>query len=163
MERDVSVLEEQKLGLQVALDLVKEALKRQEASALVMQEEHRDRLNQQESTFNARLQSEQERSMRLSDDIERSRVRLSSSEERNKVFEDEIQDLRQQLQAAHLPSPEMEAQLRALRSRVTTLEAAEMKSTLRAKTIDARYRIGDLVRAQHTRFWLGNVTQNCLE
>ena len=44
-------------------------------------------------------------------------------------------------------SPETEAELRTLRSQIATLESEQLRSTLRAKTIDSRYRSGDLVCA----------------
>ncbi|KAI0750729.1 hypothetical protein C8Q80DRAFT_1153650 [Daedaleopsis nitida] len=144
LERDIAVLQEQKLGLQASMEVLNESIKRQEASTLSVQEEYKDRLKQQDLTSAARLEAEEKRLKQLTDDLDDARARYKSLEDRNKGLEDDIRDLRSQLQVAQLPSPEMEAELRTLRSRITTLEAVEMKSTLRAKTIDARYRIGDL-------------------
>ncbi|KAI0719599.1 hypothetical protein C8T65DRAFT_716396 [Cerioporus squamosus] len=144
LEREISVLHQQKLGLQATMEVMQEALRREEASSRAMQEEQSDRLRQQESMSAARLEAEVKRSEQLVRDCEEARTRFSSSEERIKGLEEELRQLRDQLQVARLPSPETEAELRSLRTRVATLEAAEMKSTLRAKTIDARYRVGDL-------------------
>ncbi|RDX55571.1 hypothetical protein OH76DRAFT_1452530 [Lentinus brumalis] len=144
LEREISVLQEQKLGLQATMEVMQEALRREEASSRAMQEEQSGRLRQQESMSVARLEAEAKRSAQLTRDLEEARSRTNSAEERIKGLDEELRDLRDQLQVARLPSPETEADLRTLRSRVATLEAAEMKSTLRAKTIDSRYRVGDL-------------------
>lgn len=128
------------------MNAMQETLRRQEASARALQEEHSDRLKQQETMAAARLEAEAQRSGQLVRDLEEARTRFQCAEECIKRQEEELRDLRDQLQVARLPSPETDAELRTLRTRVTTLEAAEMKSTLRAKTIDARYRVGDLVR-----------------
>lgn len=128
------------------MEVMQEALRREEASSRAMQEEQSGRLRQQESMSVARLEAEAKRSEQLTRDLEEARTRTNSAEERIKGLDEELRDLRDQLQVARLPSPETEADLRTLRSRVATLEAAEMKSTLRAKTIDSRYRVGDLVR-----------------
>ncbi|TFK91494.1 hypothetical protein K466DRAFT_643900 [Polyporus arcularius HHB13444] len=144
LDREISVLQEQKLGLQATMEVMQEALRREEASSRAMQEEQSGRLRQQESMSVARLEAEAKRSEQLTRDLEEARTRTNSAEERIKGLDEELRDLRDQLQVARLPSPETEADLRTLRSRVATLEAAEMKSTLRAKTIDSRYRVGDL-------------------
>ncbi|KAI0723262.1 hypothetical protein C8Q76DRAFT_646575 [Earliella scabrosa] len=144
LDREIAVLQAQKLSLEATMEMMQEGLKRQEASTMAMQEEHKDRLKQQDSSFAARLESEEQRFKQLAADLEDARAQSNSLHDRNKVLEDDIRDLRKQLQIAQLPSPETETELRTLRTRVAALEAAEMKSTLRAKTIDARYRIGDL-------------------
>ncbi|RPD81149.1 hypothetical protein L226DRAFT_542362 [Lentinus tigrinus ALCF2SS1-7] len=144
LQCEISVLQEQKLGLQSTMDVMQEALRREEASARAIQNEHADRLRQQESMSNARLEAEAQRSEQLARDLEQARARSNSAEKRIEGLEDDLRDLRDQLRVALLPSPETETELRTLRGRVAALEAAEMKSTLRAKTIDARYRVGDL-------------------
>ena len=128
------------------MEVMDVALKRQEASLLTIQEEHADRLKQQESAFASRLETEEKRLQQLVEDLGEARSRTTSAEERGLSLDNEIRVLREQLHKARLPSPETEAELRTLRSRVVTLEAAEMKSILRAKTLDTRYRAGDLVR-----------------
>lgn len=149
LELELSILREQKLGSQTSLDLLDAALKRQEASMRTMHGEHTDRLKQQELAFAARLQIEDTRFVQLTDDLKEARSRFALAETRNGSLEDEIQKLREQLNQARLPSPDTEAELRRLRVRISTLEATEMESIVRAKTLDARYRVGDLVRNSH--------------
>ncbi|TBU32816.1 hypothetical protein BD311DRAFT_736552 [Dichomitus squalens] len=144
LESDVSVLQEQKLGLQTTMDVMDVALKRQEASLSAIQEEHADRLKQQESTFASRLEMEEKRLQQLAEDLREARSRATSAEDRKLSLDNQIRALREQLHQVQLPCPETETELRRLRSLVATLEAAEMKNILRAKTLDARYRVGDL-------------------
>ncbi|KAM5540465.1 hypothetical protein V8D89_005923 [Ganoderma adspersum] len=144
LELELSILREQKLGSQATLDLLDAALKRQEASMRAMHGEHADRLKQQELAFAARLEVEDTRLVQLTDDLKEARSRFTLAEDRNGSLEDEIQKLREQLNQARLPSPDTETELRRLRIRISTLETAEMESIVRAKTLDARYRVGDL-------------------
>ncbi len=127
------------------MDVQDAALKRQEACMLIMQEDHIERLKQQELGHAARLEIEDKRLVQLTDDLKEARFRFALAEGRNKSLEDEIQGLREQLNQACLPSPETEAELRGLRTRILTLETAGMENIVRAKTLDARYRVGDLV------------------
>ncbi|KAI1795189.1 hypothetical protein LXA43DRAFT_882234 [Ganoderma leucocontextum] len=144
LELEISILREQKLGIQATMDVLDAALKRQEASMLVMQEEHADRLKQQGLAFSARLEIEDKRLAQLNDDLKEARSRFAVAEDLNKSLEDEIRGLREQLHQARLPSPDTEAELRRLRTRISTLEAAEVETIVRAKTLDGRYRVGDL-------------------
>ncbi|PIL37108.1 hypothetical protein GSI_00800 [Ganoderma sinense ZZ0214-1] len=150
LELEISILREQKLGSQATMDVLNASLKRQEASTLAMQEEHANRLKQQELAFAARLEIEDKRLVQLTNDLKDARSRIALADDRNQSLEVEIQGLREQLNQARLPSPESEAELGRLRTRISTLENAEMESIVRAKTLDARYRVGDLSEEEKT-------------
>ncbi|KAI0353620.1 hypothetical protein OH77DRAFT_1438040 [Trametes cingulata] len=143
-EQEIAVLHEQKLGLQATIDAMAAAVQRQEQTLEALRAEHTDRIKELSAIHAARLQQEEKHIQQLTDDLADARTRISTSEANGKRLEDEIRDLRNQLREAQLPSPEAEAELRALRNRVATLEAADMRSTLRARTIESRYRNGDL-------------------
>lgn len=153
LELEISVLREQKLGIQATTDVLDAALKRQEASTAVMQEEYVDRLKQQELAFAAQLETQELCLAQLTDDLKEARSRFALAEDRNRTLEDEIQGLRGELHQARLPSPDTEAELQRLRIRTSTLEASEMASIVRAKTLDARYRVGDLVSRSRHHAW----------
>ena len=143
MEGDMSVLEEQKRSLQVTMNEMSASIQRQDAAFALMKDEYNDRLNQQAEA----LKYGQDCLKQLTDDRNEAQARCTAAENQIKSLEDESRDLRVQLQAAHLPSPETEAELRTLRSQIATLESEQLRSTLRARTIDSRYRSGDLVCA----------------
>ncbi|EIW62000.1 uncharacterized protein TRAVEDRAFT_44832 [Trametes versicolor FP-101664 SS1] len=144
LEQEIAILREQKLGSQATIDVMNAALKRHERTLQVMQEEHADRLKEQSASHVERLHQEEKHLQQLVDNLADSRARIESSEGNVRRLEGEIVGLRLELKEAQLPSPETEAELRTLRSRVSTLEGAEMMNTVRAKTIESRYRTGDL-------------------
>ncbi|KAI0832374.1 hypothetical protein BC628DRAFT_1414680 [Trametes gibbosa] len=144
LEQEIAILREQKLGLQATIDVMDSALKSHEKTAQALQEEHAERLKEQGAAHADLLAQERKHAQRLTDDLMDSRARIGSSEVKNRELEEELSDLRRQLKDAQLPSPETETELRTLRSRIATLEAAEMRNTVRAKTIESRYRNGDL-------------------
>ncbi|KAI0677576.1 hypothetical protein C8Q78DRAFT_1003352 [Trametes maxima] len=144
LEKEIAVLQEQKLGLKANIDVMEAALQRQEQATRSLQQEHADRLGELGEAHAARLTQDEKRIQQLIEDLADSRAHSASYESNVRRLEEDLRDLRVQLKEAQLPSPELEANLRTLRSRITTLEAAEMKSTLRAKTIESRYRTGDL-------------------
>ncbi|OJT04146.1 hypothetical protein TRAPUB_5191 [Trametes pubescens] len=144
LEQEIAILREQKVGSQATIDVMNAALKRHERTLQVMQEEHADRLKEQAASHAERLQQEEKHLQQLVDNLADSRARIDSSEGNVRRLEGEIIGLRLELKKAQLPSPETEAELRTLRSRVSTLEGVEMMNTVRAKTIESRYRTGDL-------------------
>ncbi|KAI0650768.1 hypothetical protein C8Q79DRAFT_945109 [Trametes meyenii] len=144
LETEIAVLQEQKLGLKANIDVMDAALERQEQATRSLQQEHTDRLKEIGEAHATRLEQEEKHIRQLIDDLTDSRARTSSSESNVSRLEEELRDLRVQLKEAQLPPPQLEADLRTLRSRVTSLEASELKSALRAKTIESRYRTGDL-------------------
>ncbi|KAI9001055.1 hypothetical protein BD414DRAFT_405053 [Trametes punicea] len=143
-ERDIAILQEQKLGLQDRITLMDAALKRHDAAVQVLQEEHAEHTKALNVAHAAYVEQQDKHAQKLSDDLAESRLRVSSLEAIASRKEDEIRDLRIQLREAQTSSPEVETELRTLRSQIALLEAADMKNTLRAKTIESRYRAGDL-------------------
>ncbi|KAI0375592.1 hypothetical protein BV20DRAFT_1047883 [Pilatotrama ljubarskyi] len=144
LEQEIAVLREQKLGLQATIDGMTTAVKRQEQTFEILRGEHADRIKELGEMHETRLKQEEKHIQELTENLVDARGRISSSEANCTRLEDEICDLRSQLREAQLPSPDAEAELRALRTRVATLEATDMRNTLRARTIESRYRTGDL-------------------
>ncbi|KAI0638145.1 hypothetical protein C8Q77DRAFT_1048544 [Trametes polyzona] len=144
LKQEIAVLQEQKLGLQATIDVMSTALERHEKTLQMVHEEHVDRLKELNAVHTDRLLQEEKRVKELAGDLADAKTRIASSEVHVSRLEDGISDLRRQLEEARLPSPETEAELRTLRSQVATLEAADMRNTVRAKTIESRYRTGDL-------------------
>ena len=157
VQGEITILQEQKQGLQSALDIIDTAYKKQDAAfkqqdaiLSALKKEHTDSLARHESSFAERLAVEKARIKELTDDLGEARSRFATAEDRNKILEDEVRGLRSHNQMTQTPSsPSIESAVHSLKSQIASLEASELKSTLRAKTIEARYRTGDLVRSSY--------------
>ncbi|KAI0771580.1 hypothetical protein BD413DRAFT_475623 [Trametes elegans] len=143
-KQEIAVLHEQKLGLQTAVNVLETALKGQEAAIKALQDDNTNRLTELNAAHAQRLEQEGKHLQRLTDDLTDSRARIVASETRAARLDEDVRDLYRQLKEAQLPSPEVDAEMRSLRSEVTRLEGAEMQNILRTKTIESRYRTGDL-------------------
>ncbi|KAL7282377.1 hypothetical protein ACG7TL_003847 [Trametes sanguinea] len=143
-EQDNAVLQEQKLGLERTIEVLETAVKRQEVALQALKEEHATHLRELDAAHAARASEQDKHTQQLINELADCRLRINSAEEYASRTEVELREMRSQLTAAQVPSPEVEAELRDLRSQVTALEATDMKKTLRAKTIESRYRTGDL-------------------
>ncbi|KAI9063290.1 hypothetical protein FKP32DRAFT_744668 [Trametes sanguinea] len=143
-EQDSAILQEQKLGLQRTMDILEAALKRQEDALQALKEEHATHLRELDAVHVARAAEQDKHTQQLISELTDCRLRINPAEEYANRTEAELREMRSQLTAAQMPSPELEAELRDLRSQVTALESTDMKNTLRAKTIESRYRTGDL-------------------
>ncbi|KAI0327140.1 hypothetical protein GY45DRAFT_1355911 [Cubamyces sp. BRFM 1775] len=144
LELEIATLKEQRLASQNIADAAEKALERQQAALNVLQEEHAARIKESDIAHAALLAAKEEQIQQLEGDLASSQVRTSAYEITAARLEDEMRELRNRLTDAQKPSPEAEAELRSLRTRVAALEAEDMKNTLRAKTIESRYRTGDL-------------------
>ncbi|CDO71265.1 hypothetical protein BN946_scf184908.g22 [Trametes cinnabarina] len=149
-QQDLAVLQERNLALQRVIDLLETALKREETALQVLREEHSAHLQELDAAHAARAKEQDKNAQQLISELTDSRNRIKSSEDFVQQREAELRDLRNQLAVAQLPSPETEAELRDLRAQLTALEAADMRNTLRAKTIESRYRTGDLNEEEKT-------------
>ncbi|KAL6309669.1 hypothetical protein BKA93DRAFT_821394 [Sparassis latifolia] len=141
---DIVSLDQQKLHLQSKIDDLSEHLKRQEEASLALKTEHAGQLKHQDEMFRMRLEAEEKRAGRAERELDTSQVLTESLREKLSGHADEIHCLREELKKAKLPSPAHEAELKTLRSEIDALQTAKEKLLERAKTIDIRYRKGDL-------------------
>ena len=144
-ELEIAALKEQKFASQGIADAKEKALERQQIALEILQGDHAARLKELDVAHAALLAAKEKQIQQLKDDLVNSRDRIGVCEATAARLEDDIRELRKRLADAQKPSPEDEAELRSLRTRVAVLEAEGMKNTLRAKTIESRYRTGDLV------------------
>ena len=151
LEKEIATLHEQKQGLQDTVDLRESTIKTLEAASTLLEEEHSQQLQQQQSMFADRLSESEDRVKQLARSLDESHGRATTAEALSKALNEQLHQLQAQLQVAQQPSLEAEAELCTLKSRVAVLEDERQSSALRARTIESRYHAGDLVRRPRIR------------
>ncbi|OBZ70439.1 hypothetical protein A0H81_09981 [Grifola frondosa] len=141
---EIAVLMEQRSHFQTKITDMEVVIKRLEETAVATKLDYEERLKHQDETYRQRWRRKTSMRNKLEDDLLTARSQLQSLEKQLSAAALEARGLREQLQEARLPSPAHEHEVRSLRSQIQAFEAGERLHSERAKTIEARYRAGDL-------------------
>lgn len=139
------MLKEQNSYLQAQAANVEAAMKRQEEAAVALKTDYESKLKHQEDMYTAKFEAEERRAHRAECDLEVSRSLTESLREKLAATSAQAQDLREQLQELKSTLTVHKEETDAFKSQIKTLEGEKHSSSERAKTIDSRYRKGDLV------------------
>ncbi|KAH9951625.1 hypothetical protein B0H21DRAFT_684427 [Amylocystis lapponica] len=142
---EIALLQEQKSHLQLQVDKAEADNKRKEDTAEALKTEYEDKLVRQDAKFTSRLDTEEKRAGRVQHDLDVSRAQIQELQEKIFAGVSEIQDLRDKWKEAKSLTTLRQAEVDTLKSQIQVLETAREQSLQRVKTIDVRYRTGDLV------------------
>lgn len=120
----------------------------QEAGSSV-KAQYEDKLVAQEEMFQIQLASGQQRIDDAQKALEDTRSMLKGLEEQVAAGRQDIVALKEELREAKLPSPARKEAIDALQAETAALRTDNTELVLRARSIDARYRVGDLVYTPH--------------
>lgn len=139
-------MKEQNAQLQNIASQLDLTIKGQEGQISASMKVYEERFKNQEELYRSRVDAEEERASRAEYDLATSRAMVQTLQENLTAITAEGQTLREQLSNSSLPDLTALEEAAALRHRVQILEAERNGLLERAKTIDVRYKQGDLVR-----------------
>lgn len=145
---DIALSKEQNSTLESKMKDLESEVNRREEFVLAMKELYEGRMKDQAETCSARIEAEAKRAGRIEDELELARASAQALQDKLSVSLNEAQSLREQLNQAKLPSPLHMDEVNSLKSALRILEAEKHRLLERAKTVEIRYRQGDLVRRQ---------------
>lgn len=138
-------MKEQNAQLQNIASQLDLTIKGQEAELSASTKEYEEKFKTQEELSRGRMDAEEKRASRAEYDLAASRAMVQTLQDNLAAVTAEGQTLREQLSNTLIPDPKMLEEAAALRHRVQVLEAERSNLLDRAKTIDVRYKQGDLV------------------
>ncbi|KAH9938195.1 uncharacterized protein B0H18DRAFT_1112374 [Fomitopsis serialis] len=147
---EIALLKEQNAQLQNIASQLDLKIKGQEGELSVMAKDYEERLKKQEELHRSREDAEEKRASRAEYDLAASRVMVQSLQEKLDLTTTEAQSIRERLNEALLPDPTLTMEVTALKLHIQNLEAERHKHLERAKTIDIRYKRGDLNEEEQT-------------
>ncbi|KAI0347245.1 hypothetical protein BDW22DRAFT_510605 [Trametopsis cervina] len=151
MSSQIAVLAEQKSVLDAKVTDLEVAMRVAHESGTALKAEYEDKLTRQEEAHRLQLELGQHRIEDAQRALEDTRSTIKSLEEQASVSRDDITALRNELREAKLPSPAHKEAIDALTSQTSALRQENTELVLRARSIDARYRTGDLACSQYGR------------
>lgn len=110
------------------------------------------RMAKQDDSNRVQLELAERRVSDVQSALDDARASLRSLEEQIASAKQEMLDLRDELREARLPDPGYKEAVDALTAQITALRLENTELVLRARSIDARYRTGDLVSLR-TLLW----------
>lgn len=144
----IAVAEEQKSGLQEKLATLEGSMKAAQDSRIQMEAEYEGKLTKQEEAHCMQLDLARQRNEDAHKALEDARAAVKSLEEQVSAGRQEVLILRDELREAKLPSAAHKEAIDTLTMQITAFREEKTELVLRARSIDSRYRTGDLV------FWL---------
>ncbi|TFY56360.1 hypothetical protein EVJ58_g7693 [Rhodofomes roseus] len=147
---EIALLKEQNAQLQNIANQLDLKIKGQEDELSATTNEYEEKLKSKEDRHRSQLDAQQTRANGAEQDLAASRALLQSLQENLDSASSEAQNLREQLSQALLPDPTHGEEINALKHRIQNLEAEQHKLLERAKTIDVRYKRGDLNEEEKT-------------
>lgn len=141
----IAVLEEQNSSLGTKLADLEATMRVIQEAGSAVRVQYEEKLSTQEEVYRLQLASGQQRVDDSQKALEDARLRIKGLEQQVETSKQDITALREELREAKLPSPVHKEALDALAAELTALRADNTELVLRARTIDARYRTGDLV------------------
>ncbi|KAH8105890.1 hypothetical protein BXZ70DRAFT_1004194 [Cristinia sonorae] len=151
---EVAVLQEQKCSLQVRIKDLEANLHQVKSAAATAKSEHEHTLNQRETSHQVFFTREQERVKAIEDELRASRSNEGVLAMQVTDLTNEVQDLRNQLRNTQVQFVETQTksdtQIVELQMLVDQLKADNAELGEVSKTIEARYRAGDLNPQERT-------------
>lgn len=138
-------MEEQKSALQSRLSDLEATVRATEETGSAMKAQYEDKLASLEEVHRIQLDSGQQRIDDAQKAFEDARLTMKGLEEQIAASRQDMAALKEELREAKLPSPAHKESLDALQAEITALRADNTELVLRARSIDARYRTGNLV------------------
>jgi peptidoglycan hydrolase CwlO-like protein len=141
----IAVAEEQKSGLQEKLTTLEGYLRAAQDSRIQLEAEYEGKLNKHEEVHSMQLDLAQQRNEDAHKALEDARATVKSLEEQVSTHRQEALTLRDELREAKLPSAAHTEAIDTLTAQITAFREEKTELILRARSIDSRYRTGDLV------------------
>ena len=155
---DIAVLNEQKATLQEKLAALEAHSQELKASTAVEKADHESKLNQQQMIHEAALNRELKRINTLEDELQATRAGERDMSLQVSEMSKQVQDLEEQLRqekiVASTSQAAAESQMADLKQQVDQLTEEQTALVDRAKTIETRYRSGDLVHIINAAFFI---------
>ena len=144
-DSEIAVLSEQRTSLSAKLgDLETSALLHREELATA-KADYNERIAKLEDARGVQLELAEKRVSDAHAALQDARAAIKNNEEQVAFAKQEILTLREELREARLPSPAHKEAVDALTAQITALRLENTELVLRARSIDSRYRAGDLV------------------
>lgn len=137
---------EQKSALVEKIENLEGAARLQREEMIAIKAGYDERLGEQVEAHRAQACLEEKRFDDAQRALEDGRAVMKSLEDQLSSSKQDILTLREELREGKLPSPAHKEAVDALSAQITALRLDNTELVLRARTIDARYRAGDLVR-----------------
>ncbi|CCM03174.1 uncharacterized protein FIBRA_05296 [Fibroporia radiculosa] len=147
---EIILLKEQKATSQDKIRDLERQLTAQDARAGTLKDAYEDKLKEQSNTYAVLKEAEEKRATRIDSELERSRSAAETLQDRLTLATTELIDLRCQLNLAQTASQSQLEQISVLQSNIQDMERATRALSDRAKTIDVRYKKGDLDEDEKT-------------
>lgn len=145
-------MKEQNAQLQNIASQLDLTIKGQENELSTNMQEYEENVKSQEELYRSRVDAEEKRASRTEHDLAASRAMVETLQETIAAITAEKQTLRERLDVSLLPDPTVLEETTSLRRRIQMLETDRSDLLERSKTIDVRYKQGDLVRASFLDF-----------
>ena len=145
LDHEIIVLSEQKSTLQARIQDLEEAARLQEQCVVVLRTEYEARIKTQEEAWQRQLATAENRYHDATKALEGAQAVAKDLNAQLMSGTEEIASLRKELHQATLPSPAHKEEVEMLNTQVAALRSQITGLTLRARNIDERYRVGDLV------------------
>ncbi|GJE84222.1 hypothetical protein PsYK624_002980 [Phanerochaete sordida] len=147
---EIAVLEQERAALQSTVQELEAAVHAHREELITIRADYDGRVKKQENNNRMHLELAEKRAGDLQSALDESRASVKSLEEQIASGKQEILAVRDELRDARLPDPAHKEALDALASQVTALRLENTELVLRARSIDARYRTGDLNEEEKT-------------
>ncbi|THG95481.1 hypothetical protein EW026_g6184 [Hermanssonia centrifuga] len=141
---ELALLNEQKLSLQAKINDLEETMRLQRETVIADKAHEDDKLSKLMENHSMQLGLEQGRVHDMQKVLEDTRTVLKTLEDQFASGKAEMSILREELKAARLPSPAHQEAVDALGAQISALRLENTALVLRTRSIDTRYRVGDL-------------------
>ncbi|EMD40764.1 hypothetical protein CERSUDRAFT_91505 [Gelatoporia subvermispora B] len=141
---EIVVLKEQKTMLQTQFDDLELQLRRKDEETRSLVSELEAKIRKQELEHTMLLTTEQQRAAKGEDDLRITQARMRELESNLSATSTRVVELQQELKYTNIASSNRQEEMDALKSHVKLLEASNDQLRQMPKTIDVRYKAGDL-------------------
>ncbi|EKM59216.1 uncharacterized protein PHACADRAFT_169695 [Phanerochaete carnosa HHB-10118-sp] len=147
---EIAVLEQEKATLQSRVNDLEGTVRAQREEITTIKADYDGRVAKQEDNSRVQLELAEKRIGDVQSALDQARASVKSFEEQIASGKQEIFTLRQELREARLPDPAHKDAIDTLTGQISALRLENTELVLRARSIDARYRTGDLNEEEKT-------------
>ena len=144
-DKEIALLAEQKASLLVKIEDLEASARLQREELIAIKSDYEGWVAKEGESHRLQLELAEKRVDEMHIALEDARATVRGHEEQVASAKQEMQTLREELREAMRPSPVHKEAVDALTAQITALRLENTELVLRARSIDSRYRTGDLV------------------